>query len=305
MKTKIQIVVSVFLLSLCSVHAQTFEVNGINYNITSASEVEVINKTGCYTGDIVIPATVEDSGTTYNVIGIGDDAFNDCDITSINLPNSITYIGEFAFRDCRDITSITLPDSVTSIGYAAFLYCTELVSVNIPENVSVINQSTFSQCGKLTSITIPSSVTSIGTYAFSSCFSLATVNIYVPSPINITIHRFWNLDLSLIALNVPIGSESAYASSPVWQDFGTINGTLSTNEFKPIYDISISPNPVIKDINVTGLFTSEKYEIYDLNGKKVKEGHISNFDKINVGNLSNGLFILKLGNGITKKIIKK
>lgn len=110
------------ILSFGKLTAQTFEINGINYNVIGSSEVEVTSKTGCYSGDVVIPETVENSGTTYNVITVGYEAFRDClNVTSISLANSITTIEDYAFRNCRGITSITLPDSVTIIGEGAFL----------------------------------------------------------------------------------------------------------------------------------------------------------------------------------------
>lgn len=304
MKTQINIFIFTLIISFANLNAQTFEVGSINYNILNANEVEVISKPSCYDGGIVVPETVEDSGTTYNVIGIGDEAFQYCDITSIDLPNSITYIGEFAFRDCRNITSITLPSSVSSIGYAAFLYCTELISVNIPENITVINMHTFAQCGKLTSITIPSKVTSIGTYAFSSCFSLATVNIHVTTPINITIHRFWNLDLSTIALNVPVGSESAYAAASIWQDFGTINATLSNslNDYELGY--KLYPNPASDYISIFGVEQAENYKIYNITGSKIAEGMFSRNQPVNIQRFKKGVYFINFENRPALKFVK-
>ena len=49
--------------------------------------------------------------------------------TSYTIPNSVTSIGDWAFRDCTDLTSITIPNSVTSIEYGAFAGCTGLKDV--------------------------------------------------------------------------------------------------------------------------------------------------------------------------------
>ena len=99
-----------------------------------------------YTGNVVIPKSVDYNGNTYPVTSIGSLAFNDCkNLTSVTIPNSVTSIGDYAFSDCS-VTSVTIPNSVTSIGKYAF-----------------------SGCSSLTSVTIPSSVNSIGSYAFSSC----------------------------------------------------------------------------------------------------------------------------------------
>lgn len=303
---KASILILFFFICMSNLTAQTFEENGISYNVISANEVEVTSKTGCYSGDVVIPETVEDSGTTYNVTAIGYEAFRVClNVTSISLPNSITTIEDYAFRDCRGITSMVLPDSVTSIGQGAFLYCTKLVSVNIPDTITTINMTTFAYCLDLTSITIPESVTSIGTYAFSTCNSLATVNINVVSPINITIHRFWHLDLSTITLNVPVGSESAYAASSVWQDFGAINGTLSTDSLVNNDKVKLFPNPATSNISISGLKESNDYGIYNVLGKSVLKGTMLKDESINIDKLSNGLYFLKLKDRETIKFIKQ
>ena len=97
--------------------------------------------------------------------------------TSFTIPDSVTSIGEWAFRDCTGLTSIVIPDSVTSIGLYAFYGCTGLTSIVIPDSVTRINSWTFSDCTGLTSIVIPDSVTSIGWYAFGDCTGLTSIVI--------------------------------------------------------------------------------------------------------------------------------
>ena len=46
----------------------------------------------------------------------------------------------------RTITSIDIPDSVTEIGYWAFLGCTSLQSVDIPNSVTEIEVRAFKDC---------------------------------------------------------------------------------------------------------------------------------------------------------------
>ena len=62
----------------------------------------------CYSGDVVIPATVNDGGTVRNVTGIDKDAFKDCvGLTSVTIPASVTSIGAQAFAGCTALTTVT------------------------------------------------------------------------------------------------------------------------------------------------------------------------------------------------------
>ncbi len=94
---------------------------------------------------------------------------------AITIPNSVTSIGESAFRDCTSLTSITIPNSVTSIGFRAFYGCTGLTSITIPNSVTSIWEYAFSGCTGLTSITIPNSVMKIGDNAFEGCTGLTSI----------------------------------------------------------------------------------------------------------------------------------
>ena len=100
---------------------------------------------------------------------IGNWAFCSCKLTSINIPNSVTMIGEYAFNWCKSLTSINIPNSVTTIGEGAFRCCDSLTSINIPNSVTTIGKGAFVGCDSLTSINIPNSVTTIGDGAFYDC----------------------------------------------------------------------------------------------------------------------------------------
>ena len=156
MKTIKRMLITVAVL-LCSIvaNAYDFEVDGIYYNIISATDltVEVTKGENKYTGKVIIPSNVVYKSKVLTVTSIGYNAFYGCSgLTSVVIGNSVTSIENYAFYGCSSLESVTIGNSVTSIEYYAF-----------------------SGCSSLTSVVIPDSVTSIGDYAFRDCSSLKTV----------------------------------------------------------------------------------------------------------------------------------
>ena len=134
--------------------------NGFKY-FKSITRIKDYCFSGCPLTSIEIPE---------GVTSIGQYAFGNCSsLTSIEIPSSLTSIGREAFSSCRSLTSITIPEGVTSIGQWAFNYCSSLISVTIPSSVTSIRGSAFSNCSSLTSVTIPSSVASIEFGVFNNC----------------------------------------------------------------------------------------------------------------------------------------
>ena len=181
MRTIKQLLITVAML-LCSVvaNAYDFEVDGIYYNIISASDltVEVTNGDNKYSGEVIIPETVVYKSKVLKVTSIGWGAFSGCYyLTSVVIGNSVKWIENHAFRSCSGLTSVVIGNSVTSIGEGAFHYCNDLTSIEIPNSVTSIGVGAFEDCFGLASITIPNSVESIGDQAFDNCKSLKDLRI--------------------------------------------------------------------------------------------------------------------------------
>ena len=135
----------VLLVMGLSASAHDFVVDGIYYNIYG-SDVAVTYRgdyysyTNEYSGNVTIPGVVTYNGTVYWVEGIGMSAFKDCSaLTSVTMPNSISYIDISAFENCSSLTNVIIPNSVKSIYTDAFAYCTGLTSVKIPNSVGTFS----------------------------------------------------------------------------------------------------------------------------------------------------------------------
>lgn len=164
---KIFLLLWLVLLGLSKVQAYQFEKNGIYYDIVKGKAVVVRNWSTSYTGDVVIPETVEYSGQVYVVDSIGSNAFDNCDeLTSVRLPEGLKAIGENAFYSCSGLTSISFPSSLRHIDTYAFSGCSSLTSLSFPEGMTQIGNGAFYGCGRLETISFPSTMKSIDWSAF-------------------------------------------------------------------------------------------------------------------------------------------
>lgn len=127
---------------------------------------------------VVIPSKI--NGITVETIG--HTAFRYSSVTSVTIPDSVTFISDSAFAYCSSLTNISIPNSVTAIGSFAFEGCTKLESITLPSSLLTISEFLFYDCSQLTTIHIPDSVSSIRTYAFYNCGKLETIRI----PVSVT-----------------------------------------------------------------------------------------------------------------------
>ena len=183
--------------------------------------------------------------------GIGDYAFMDRrSLTSITLPDSITYLGANPWMSCKNLTTINVspkhpslevidgalyskadkrliwypmtskadtfevPDGIRIIGDSAFFNCNNLTSITLPGSVKSIGDNAFYNCDSLTLINLPDSITSIGNGAFSSCRSLTS--IMLPDSITDLGANPWSTCENLAMINV----------SPKHSSLAVIDGVL-------------------------------------------------------------------------------
>lgn len=207
MKTKKTWLTMIAML-LCSITASAhdFEVDGIYYNIISNEDLEVevtykgtSSSSSVYSGEVIIPNSVEYNGATYSVKRVGARAFYCCsNLTGITIGDFVTNIESYAFWQCYGLTSITIGDFVTDIGERAFAGCSKLpaesniryvgnwavevtdskqTSYTLRTNTIGIAVGAFKDCVNMTNIEIPNSVRNINSSAFSGCCDLTEITI--------------------------------------------------------------------------------------------------------------------------------
>jgi len=166
-----------------------------------------------------------------SVVSIGDNALYCCNLESVTIPASVTYIAKNAFENCTSIDVVAnnpnyisedgvlfnkiktvlmlypnsktdaeyaIPNSVIYIEDNAFNGSEYLRSVTIPDSVTSIGKSAFSLC-PIKSVIIPNSVTSVeeGTFSYCRCLEEVTIPNLVTS---IGVAAFYGCGLKTLSI---------------------------------------------------------------------------------------------------------
>lgn len=200
--------------------------------------------------DVVIPSEIE--GLPVTAISVG--AFYLSTITSIEVPDSVTSIGEMAFLGCTSLKSVKLSTGVAKIDKNAFGSCSALQEIQVAKdnpNFSSLNGVLYSKKQDTLIIypaaktdaayIIPSCVTSVAMYAFSENPYLETLTI-PNSLIKVGDSAFYNCkNLRAVSYN---GTEEEWSQITI----GLLNEKLTgaTIQYQ---------ERIIGDVNADGAFT--------------------------------------------------
>lgn len=122
--------------------------------------------------EIYIPSKINDRPVTT----IGEDAFENYDLTHVTIPDSVTTIGKYAFYECKCLVSVDFSNNLESIGSGAFKYCESLTEIDLPDSLKEIGKGTFYGCKLLEKVNYPKAVEKVGEGAFNKCDSLTEIN---------------------------------------------------------------------------------------------------------------------------------
>jgi hypothetical protein len=244
------------------------------------------------------------------------DSRNDCNAiieTSTNelttgckntvIPNSITAIGNNAFKGITGMTSIEIPNSVVSIGDNAFAFCFDLTGdLVIPNSVETIGESAFFQCEGLDGkLVIGESVSSIGDMAFRKCSHISSAVSLATTPpvLGNDLGGMAFAEFGIQTLTVPCGCVEAYQNSQ-WYDPIGLNGfyefiedCTAVSETDAV-NTAVYPNPTYGKVSIEAE-NIQSISIFNLLGEKVFEcsanGDVFEYDFSHQGA---GVYLIKV-----------
>lgn len=256
-------------------------------------------------------------------------AFEGCkNLVALNIPDSVTLLGEYAFEGCTGLKSVTVGKGVqnipqfcfkncialqdlnllgtVSISSAAFVNCSKLVTLNLPDTLKTINSNAFINCYSIVKITFGKNLRLIDEYAFANLPFCDEINFN--SNVNIKSNAFYNTGLSTTGIAVNFLDNATMVSLDGFADTNVAVLKLSKN-FSGFIDYGRVPklrDITVDDGNVNG-YTSYQHALYKdktlvLAPQNVKTLQIKNdTEKIAANALRyNSLSIAVLPDGLTE-----
>lgn len=108
---------------------------------------------------------------------IGEYAFSVCGLEELNVPDSVTEIGDCAFYMSRSLTEVVIGDGVRKIGSDAFTDCDKVRKLTVGSGLREVGESVFCGLHDLTELELKYGITELGWYMFEYCNSLKSVKI--------------------------------------------------------------------------------------------------------------------------------
>ena len=267
-----------------------------------------------------------------SVNAIGDLAFYGCSgLTSVSIPNSVTLIGNNAFSACNGLTSVSISNSVTTIGAWAFYACSGLTSVKCLASIPPsIGNNSFQNISDTCTLTVPCS--SLEAYTASDWNTYFAARIIIEEPlfelsVSANDEAYGRVEVETQSCNVKtltaIANEGYEFTG--WNDGNTENPrtvtVTSDTAFVAIFtasgssslqevnakEFAIYPNPAKSFVNLEfeALEENTLLQILDINGRRVRTVDLKagvETLRIDLGDLSKGVYTIMLGN-TTKKLI--
>ena len=165
---------------------------GIFYGCSSLTSISIHDGITIANSGIVFPSN--ESLTIYCKVS-SIETFMDNNSIGLSLPESVK-IHLIDHETNEEITSIDIPNSLTSIKNKTFYNCSSLENVFVPEGITTIGEYAFSGCESIKTMVLPDSVTRISDHAFNRCPNL-DLSLIVSSFEDIKNTKIWDIDHGL------------------------------------------------------------------------------------------------------------
>lgn len=140
--------------------------------------------------EVVLPGTLKRIGTSDptgcpKILGTMtklEGTFEYTGLESITVPDSVKYIGEYAFSGCAKLSKAVLPAELKEIREYAFCWCKNLREVTFPQALESIRTEAFEGCESLETVILPEGVERIEQGAFAGCRNMRS--IYLPDSVS-------------------------------------------------------------------------------------------------------------------------
>ena len=112
------------------------------------------------------------------VTDIGEFAFFALpELTAMQLPAGLTELPRYALAACNNLAFPALPETLTAIGDYAMAACDAFQTLALTDSVQTLGSHAFAGCDGLTGAVVPETVKALGSYAFASCDALTKATL--------------------------------------------------------------------------------------------------------------------------------
>lgn len=232
-------------------------------------------------GVVGMSSSIQSLSLPESIQYIVDGAFWNCkNLAEINIPNSVSYIGSSAFAKCESLESITLPALVDCIAAELFVDCKKLKHVYFNGTIKYINNNAFRGCKMLTDIELPEGLMQIASNAF---YGSGLRKITIPSTLTEAFSdAFKGCDsLKYVEVNCP--------TCPVFQSLPSLETAVLSNEVKIIAESSFFDctklNQIVFGDNITEIGRDAFYNCTSLTCVELND-KVTNIDLLAFYNCS-------------------
>lgn len=173
---------------------------------------------------------------------------NNIEVTSLDIPSTITIIYPGACKYCVGLTSVTIPSSVTSIGAYAFADCTGITSISIPPSVTSIGDYAFARCSNLSGSISLNCAPGVGSFNATPKISNLTINTDAYSTMFATGSTVSNVSGDGTGVFTINGSY-------------TVSSTVLTNYREVNVSGDVSGSPIVRNVILNSTYSTEIIKI--------------------------------------------